>query len=171
MDITSCYQIGLISKPHGLKGEVTILLQPDVPNDLSAVETVFVHQNDHLVPYFIQTISVKGRKAYVKFDEVDSIEQAQAIAKSGLYLPKSERPALAPGDFYKDEILGFEVEDVEAGRLGYVDDIIQSGLQRLLQVIHQEKEILIPVDGPFITKIDTTKKKISVLLPPGFLEL
>jgi 16S rRNA processing protein RimM len=36
---------------------------------------------------------------------------------------------------------------------------------------YNEKEVLIPVNGPFILSINKTKKIITVLLPEGFLEI
>lgn len=171
MDISAYYRIGLISKPHGLKGEVTILLDPDLPNDFSALETVFVLVAEDLVPYFISSSSIKGNKAYVKFEGVDTLAKAEYVSKCLLYLPKTARPKTGNGEFYSDEIIGFEAEDEEEGLLGPVSEVIQSGLQRLLSVNHNGKAVLIPVDGPFIRSINRTKKKIIVRLPQGFLEL
>lgn len=171
MDISSCYRIGLISKPHGLKGEVTVLLDSHIPNDFASLDTVLVEQAGSLVPYFIQTVSVTGNKAFTKFEDVDNLEQAQEIAKCPLFLPKTARPTPAPGTFYDDEIFGFDVEDEQFGPLGKVAEIIQSGLQRLLAIDTDSKEILIPIEGPFIQNIDREQKKILVLLPEGFLEL
>ena len=171
MDISSSYKIGLISKPHGLKGEVTILLDSQLTSDFDSLDTVFILQAGNLVPYFISSASVKGTKAYVKFEEIDTVEAAGKIAKCELYLPKTTRPKAGRGEFYNDEIIGFTVDDAEAGVLGSVTEVIQNNLQRLLCVRHQEKEILIPVEGPFIKSVNKSRKKISVELPEGFLEL
>jgi 16S rRNA processing protein RimM len=37
--------------------------------------------------------------------------------------------------------------------------------------MHEGKEVLIPVNSPFITSINKSKKKISVNLPEGFLDI
>lgn len=171
MDINTCYKIGLILKPHGLKGEVTISLDQDVPTDIANVETVFLEKNNKLIPYFIEAISVRGAKAFVKFDDINTPEAAAEISKLALYLPKSARPKASKGEFYDDEIIGFEVTDENAGVLGTVKDMMQAGANRLLVVERDEKEVLIPVNSPFITNINKTKKKISVNLPEGFLDI
>lgn len=170
MDITSCYKIGLVLKPHGLKGEVTISLDADAP-DVGELESVFVEMDNRLVPYFIEAISVRDTKAYVKFEDVNTPEEAKAISKSALYLPKSTRPKAGRGEFYDDEIIGFEVNDETAGPLGKVTTIVDAGTNKLLVIHEGEKEVLIPVNGPFITSINKSKKKISVDLPEGFLDI
>lgn len=158
-------------KPHGLKGEVTISLDADIPNDMASVKTVFAKQGEQLVPYFITAFSLKGNKAFVKLEDVNTIEQAEKISKCLLFLPKSERPKSKKGEFYSDEITGFIVEDENQGKLGEVVEIIQTGPQRFLSINYGEKEILIPVNGPFITSINKTKNKITVNLPEGFLDM
>jgi 16S rRNA processing protein RimM len=171
MEIDSCFKIGWILKPHGLKGEVTVVLDEDAPEDFSPIESVFVEQNKRLVPYFIKSISTQGKKAFVKFEDIDSIDAALKISKHALYIPKSSRPKSGRGEFYNDEIIDFEVHDEEKGLLGKVREIMQAGPNRLLVVDHDNKEVLIPVNGPFIASVNKTKKKVVVNLPEGFLEL
>ena len=171
MEIDSCFKIGWILKPHGLKGEVTVMLDEDAPEDFSSIESVFVEQNKRLVPYFMKAISTQGKKAFVKFEDIDSIDAALKISKHALYIPKSNRPKSGRGEFYDDEIIDFEVYDEDKGLLGKVREIVQAGPNRLLVVDHDNKEVLIPVNGPFIASVNKTKKRVVVNLPEGFLEL
>jgi len=171
MDIKSCYKIGLVLKPHGLKGEVTISLDPDAPEDIAEFESVFLEQNNTLIPYFIEEISVRGDKAFVKFEDVSTPEGAGEISKTAIYLPKSTRPKAAKGEFYDDEIIDFEVIDENAGSIGFIQDTMQAGSNKLLVVIQGEKEVLVPVNSPFIININKTKKVVTVNLPDGFLDI
>jgi 16S rRNA processing protein RimM len=171
MKLETCYKIGYILKPHGLKGQVTISLDPDAPEDFSPVQTVFVERHEKLLPYFIENISLKGNKAFLKLEEVNSPEEAKEISKSALYLPKSERPKAGRGAFYDDEIIGFEVLDSEAGAIGNIREVVAAGPNKLLSVDYQGKEVLIPLNSPFINSINKNKKKITVTLPEGFLEI
>jgi 16S rRNA processing protein RimM len=171
MLISDCYKIGYILKPHGLKGEVTISLTPEGPDEFASLETIFVEQNNRLVPFFIESSSQNGDKVFVKFEDVDSQESADKISKSSLYLPKASRPKSGRGEFYDDEIIGFQVEDKEFGELGEVISIEVAGPNKLLAIEYKEKEVLIPVNSPFILSINKSKKKIMVDLPEGFLEI
>jgi len=171
MNIDSYYKIGLVMKPHGLKGEVTISLD-DSSIDFANLESIFIEEQDNrLVPFFISSTSVRGEKAFVKFDDIDTIEQALKISKKALYLPKSARPKSGRGEFYDDEIQGFEVADELHGVLGAVTDVIQTGANRLLAVDYNGKEVLIPINSPLIISINKSKRKISVNLPDGFLDI
>jgi len=171
MNIDTCYKIGYIMKPHGLKGEVTIALDADAPEDFSAVETIFVRIKERLLPYFIEDISLKGNKAFLKLEDVDTPEQAQDISKSAIYLPKSARPKSGRGEFYDDEVIGFEVLDTSLGLIGKISEVVQAGPNKLLSIDHQGREVLVPLNSPFIDSVNKSRKKITVTLPDGFLEI
>lgn len=171
MNTDNCYKIGFIMKPHGLKGGVTISLDPEAPEDFSAIETVFVEVRERLLPFFIEGISLKGNKAFLKLEDVNTPEAAQDISKSSLYLPRSTRPKSGRGEFYDDEVIGFEVLDTGLGPLGKITEIVQAGPNRLLSIDFQGKDILVPVNGPFIESVNKSLKKITVTLPEGFLDI
>lgn len=171
MKLDDFYSMGKITRPHGLKGAVTLALGPDAPDDLEAFGVLYIHQDGHLVPYFVETVSVKGVKAYVKFQDVNTYDVAAGLGGLDALLPKASRPPTGESEFYADEVAGFAVFEREDHDLGVVTDVMQSGLQRLLVVRHAEKEILIPIAGPFIRKVDRVRKVIFVELPEGFLEI
>jgi 16S rRNA processing protein RimM len=171
MDIEKCYKIGYILKPHGLKGGVTISIDDDGPDDFSSVKNLFVLEDHRLIPYFIESASIKGNKAFVKFEDVDSPEAAASISKHTIYLPKTERPKSRRGEFYDDEITGFAVEDQVLGSLGEIEGVMAAGPNRLLVLNHQGKEVLIPINSPFIISVNKSRKRVVVNLPEGFLDI
>jgi 16S rRNA processing protein RimM len=171
MNIESTYKIGLVLKPHGLKGEVTISLDAEALAGLDGIESVFLEKDQRLVPYFIESISVRGEKAFVKFEDIDSYEAAEGISKRTIYLPKSTRPKSGRGEFYDDEVIGFLVQDEALGELGEISEVVDAGANRLLVLHHQGKEVLIPVNSPFVSSVNKSKKRIVVNLPDGFLDI
>lgn len=158
-------------KLHGLKGGVTISLQAYSPADFPDLTSVFIEKNNQLIPHFIESVSMKGDKAFIKFEDIDTPEAASAISKASIYLPKSARPRSQRGEFYDDEVMDCEVIDKQYGILGNVTGITVAGPNRLITLLYQGKEVLIPVNSPFITSVNKSKKKISVSLPEGFLDI
>lgn len=174
MDIAACFNIGYVVKTHGLKGEVTIAINGYSVEELDSIRDshpLFIEIDKRLVPYFIQSISTSGNKAIVKLDDVHSVEDASKLVKRSLFLPKNIRPKTQRGEFYDDEIVDFTVTDEELGPLGRIIDVIQAGPNRLLVLERDGKEVLIPVNSPFIKRINKSKKLITVSLPEGFLDI
>src|SRR5690349_4976643 len=98
MDAREGYKIGYVMKTHGLKGEVTVALLAECP-DLAGVDTLYLERRQQLVPYFVQSVSFKSDKAFVKLEDVDTLENAEELKGSSIFLPKSERPKPARGEF------------------------------------------------------------------------
>lgn len=171
MNLEGYYHVGQVTKPHGLKGEVTVLLQPDLPNDVSTLSMVYIRMNDNAVPYFIQNVSLKGNKAIMRFEDVETLEDAQSISKHQLYLPLDQRPIATEGQFYNDEVVGYAVEESSVGKLGIITEVLTISAQRLLSIKYQSKDLLIPVNAPFIKEIDRSKKIMYITLPEGYLDI
>ncbi|HTE30072.1 MAG TPA: ribosome maturation factor RimM [Chryseolinea sp.] len=166
-----CFKIGYVQKTHGLKGDVTLVLGSEAPSGLSDQKTFFIGEDNQIVPYFVTSISVRGAKAFVKLEDVDNIEQAAILVRKSVYVEKTTRPKRGRGEFYDDEVIDFSVHDETVGSLGKIQHIMQAGVNRLLVIDHNGKEILIPINGPFIRSINKTKRLITVNLPDGFLDI
>jgi 16S rRNA processing protein RimM len=171
MDKGSCFKIGFILKPHGLKGSVSASWDSDAPEDVDSLTSVFLEIGGDLVPYFIESLSATGQKAFIKFEDVDTIEDAEAISKTPIYLPRQERPKSVRGEFYDDDVTGFLVIDENLGELGKITGVMNAGPNRLLELDHGGKELLIPVNSPFIRSLNKGKKTFTVSLPEGFLDI
>ena len=165
----SCFQIGFIQRTHGLTGELTCVIESELPE--AEFNAVFVEVDNRLIPYLIKSLSLQGSRSLMRLDDVETLEQAKRLVGKSLYLQKTLRPRLGRGEFYDDEITGFSVSDEVLGDLGKVREIIEAGPNKLIAVDHGEKEVLIPVNGPFIKSINKSRKTISVELPDGFLDL
>ncbi|MEJ1241165.1 ribosome maturation factor RimM [Chryseolinea sp. T2] len=164
-----CFQIGFVQRTHGLKGELTCVISADLPEaDFNAL---FIELDNRLIPYFIKQLSLKGDRALIQLEDVDSLEQAKGLVGKSLHLQKSLRPKLGRGEFYDDEIVGFIVTDQTLGTLGKIREMIDAGPNKLIAVEHNDKEVLIPVNGPFIKSINKSKKTVTVELPDGYLDM
>lgn len=170
MSPSEYFLIGKVTRPHGLKGSVTISLRSEAP-DLTSLDVVYLGQSGSFVPYFVDSVSSRGTRAYVKFQDFNTHEDAASISGLGVFLPIAARPAPGDGGFYSDEIAGFSVFTGDGVLLGTVREVADAGPARLVVVEHEGREVLIPVNGPFIQAVDTDKKTILVELPDGFLDL
>jgi 16S rRNA processing protein RimM len=172
MEKSACYKAGYIAKPHALKGELSILLEEDMTSDFDEVEALFIEEEGQLVPYFIEAYSINGLKGILKLEDIDSIEAATSISKKPFFLPKDTREEPEEGEFYDDEIIGVTVYNHEdKALLGKIIDVMKAGPNKLLVLDYQGKEVLIPVNSPFIVVHDKAQNHIEVQLPEGFLDI
>lgn len=167
-----CFYLGSIVKKHSFRGEVVIKLDTDDPELYRNMESVFVDLGGNLIPFFIEKSSLsRGTMLRVKFDGVNSEDEADAIVKSGIYLPLELLPKLKGNQFYFHEVIGFTVVDADYGKIGVVTRINDATAQPLFEIQQGDKEILIPLIDDFIKKVDRQHKEIQVKTPEGLIDL
>ena len=166
------YYLGKILKTHGNKGQVMVHLDVDDPDIYQKLESVYLDLHGERIPFFIASLELKhNRKAVVKFQDFDNLEDAESLQGLEMYLPITELPALKGNRFYYHEIVGFNVFDEVHGNIGVIDDILELPHQSLFQIRFGEKEILIPVVDEIIQKVDRRKKLLMIAAPPGLIEI
>ncbi len=167
-----CFYLGKIAKKFSFKGEVLIYLDTDEPELYENMESVFVEFNKNLVPFFIENSSIhKGDFLRVKFEDIDSEQDADELIGSHIYLPLSMLPKLEGNKFYFHEVIGFDVIDKRLGNIGKIVSINDSTSQPLFEILFNEKEILIPMIDHFIIEVNRKEKKIILNTPEGLVDL
>ena len=172
MNKDQSFQLGYVSKVHGLRGEVVIVLDVDYPEDYEDIGHVFLEQKSRLVPFFLEHFVLQpGSKALAKFEDLNSIDQVEDLVGLGVYLPLTALPELEDDQYFYHELIGFEVFDETKGLIGTVQIVYDLDTQNLLGVTHREKEVLIPIQDGIIQKVDKAAKKVFCQLPEGLLEI
>ena len=172
MSVDDCYQLGYVIKPHGLSGEVQIFLDVDNPQEYDTLESVFVLQGQQLVPFFIESLAIRGDKGIVALEEVETVEDAKALKGAKLYLPLDNLPELENDEFYYHDLIGFALANAEGAPVGEIQVVLDAGAQELLQVKHTSgEEVLIPLADELIVHIDKEAKKLSMQIPEGLLDV
>ncbi|MFD2517066.1 ribosome maturation factor RimM [Salinimicrobium flavum] len=167
-----CFYLGRIVSKFSFKGEVLIKLDTDEPETYLEMESVFVEYDNNLVPFFIERSSLqKSNLLRVKFEEVDSEEDAEDLMKCDVYLPLTMLPELDDDQFYFHEIIGFTVEDELYGTVGTLTGVNDTTTQALFEIEKNGKQVLIPMNDQFLVKVDKKNKTIHVKTPEGLIDL
>ena len=167
-----CFYLGRIVSKFSFKGEVLIKLDTDEPESYLEMESVFVEYDNNLVPFFIERSSLqKSNLLRVKFEEVDTEEDADDLMKCDIYLPLNLLPELGEDQFYFHEVIGFTVEDELYGNVGTLTGVNDTTTQALFEIEKDGKQILIPMNDQFLVKVDKKNKTIHVKTPEGLIDL
>ena len=167
-----CFYLGKIAKKFSFKGEVLIYLDTDEPEMYYEMESIFVEMNKNLVPFFIERCSAhKGDFIRVKFEDVNSDEEANEMLGREVYLPLSMLPKLEGNKFYFHEVIGFDVIDQRLGNIGKIVAINDSAAQPLFEIDKDGIEILVPMIDDFIVEVNRETKSITLNTPVGLVDL
>lgn len=167
------YKIGTIGKSHGVKGEVSLYFDDDVFDRVDA-DYLFLDIDGILVPFFFEEYRFKsGETALVKFEGIDSQDQARTITGCAVYFPRSLADSDEAGNMSLPEVVGYSIVDADTDKVvGEVEGIDNTTENVLFEIKSLEgAEILIPVNPEWIVDIDSDNRRITMSLPEGMLSL
>ncbi len=167
--------IGRTIKPHGLKGELKLAIEPRYLEDFLKNERIYIDVNGTKVPYFIEDVR-GGNDLIVQLEDVGNRDAAMAIQSREVFLRQSDlipdhhRELEVEGAHYA-HLQGYTLIDATAGELGVIRQVVEMPHQEMAVVVYRGKEVMVPLNAHFLKQVDTQAKKVSVDLPEGLLEL
>lgn len=169
---TDVFPIGHFYKTHGISGELAFSFTTDIFDRTGSPYWV-LEMDGVLVPFFIESCrSHSDSSAFVRLEGIVNDQQAKELTGKEVYYPTLFAAEEAEPDTDNLNVLiGFKVTDKTMGELGEIIDIEDSTMNVLLIVSDGTNEVLIPVAGDFITRIDAMQRVIHVDLPEDYLDL
>lgn len=169
-------KIGRLLKPHGIAGEIVMLLTADI--DPSLLECLILRIDGIFVPFFISSCRPKSSETeLIKLDGVTDEAQAALLCPNEAYALASALPAEEDSDadgFYAEDLVGFDAIDSDSGRtLGKIVGIDDTTVNYLfiIETPGRERPLLVPVADELIDALDPEARTITLQLPEGLLDL
>ena len=172
-------------KTRGRVGEVAVELHSDVPDRLTVNLKVFARAPDGTRRELnIEEVWLHQRRPVVKFRNVDSISDAEALVGCELQVPRSERAALEAGWTYISDLVGCTLFDGDR-KIGTIEDVQYGVGEAPLLIVRPPKsevkeksvsetkggaqEYEIPFAEAYLQTVDLQRKKVRMKLPEGML--
>ena len=164
-------KLGKLVKIQGKEGEMVCHFETDNPERFSNLEFIHVEINRRLIPFRVYSMEMTGNYARISLQDVNSPEAAKELIKREVYFSHADLPQLPEKELFTQEIIGYRVYDQDKNEIGQVMDILNKQEQSLLVVLHQGKELLIPLATELILEVGKEEKIIVIDLPEGLIEL
>jgi 16S rRNA processing protein RimM len=162
--------IGKVLDAHGMQGELKVKPFTDTPSYYEARAEVIVDNGKGLQPHAVRHIRNAGALWVVALEGVTERESALALKGAELLLDASELRPLQEGEYFLDDLIGCEVEDLEGTRLGRVRGVIETGANDVLEVATEAGEALVPMTEEVVRQVDLTARRIRIAPLPGLFD-
>lgn len=153
--------VGHITGVQGLKGWVRVFSDTSPRENIVEYSPWMLKLGDG-----IQTLEVEGRLqgrlVLAKLTGIESREQAAGLIGSKVYIWPEQLPELDQDEYYWSDLIGMQVESLQAESLGQVDDMIETGANDVM-VVKGDRDRLIPfVVDDIVQEVDLVKRRIIV---------
>lgn len=168
-NLSDCEEIAVITRPHGVDGEVLVSVKNIDYEDFKDFDFVFFQLQERLVPFFIEKVTIKSNSLFVKFEDISTIEKAELYCGTKIYMNfESEVDA----EDVDSEFVGYSVIDErEQQKIGVVQEVVEYSMNILLDVLRSDNtSVLIPFANELVKEINDEEKKIIMEIPEGLLD-
>ena len=160
--------VARIGRAHGLKGEVTVELHTDIPEERLVQGASFETNPATAGPLTVVKTRTQGGRWYVVFEEITTRELADAARGAELTIEGEESDE--DDAWYVHELVGLLAVRPDGTEVGKVVDLQSMPAQDLLIIKQASGErAMIPFVDEFVPEVDIEGGRVVVTPPYGLL--
>lgn len=168
-DMNPVLEIGRITKPHGVRGEVKVDPWCDSPEMFLSFKTLY--WKDGMKRTFIESARMNKDFPILKLSDIDDANTARKAVGKILMIERSQLDCPDDGYFIADTI-GNRVYDADTGEdYGVIVDLTMTGSHFVYHVRFPDGKIrFVPGGSPMIKKVDIKNKTIGIAPVEGLFD-
>ncbi|WP_026490922.1 MULTISPECIES: ribosome maturation factor RimM [unclassified Butyrivibrio] len=169
------FQVGVIVKAHGLKGEVNVFPTTDDPYRFKKLKKVIMDTGrDGKKELNIERVKIGSKFVIVKFKEYNDINEVERFRQKPLIVPREDAIPLEEGEYYLADLEGMTVIDEDGKELGTIKQVIQTGANDVYEMKRTDEEdaetVMIPGIKECVKNIDIENKVMTIHVMDGLFD-
>ena len=166
-------RVGVITKTHGIRGEVKVYPTTDSPDRFHDIPRVKLRLGKRVRELEIENARFFKDLVILKFKGIDDINEIEPYKGAELFIDREYGADLAPGEYYIADIIGIRVVTEDGVTLGECRDVMETGANDVYVIKREDtgEDLLIPAIKECILGVDIEANVMTVHLLPGLLEL
>lgn len=165
-------RVGVITSPHGIRGEVKVFPTTDDINRFKKLKEVYLDTGKERLSLHVEQAKFFKGMAILKFREFNSINEVEPFRKKDLLVSREQAVKLAPNENFIVDLIGLAVVTDEGEEFGTVKDILQTGANDVYVITGKDgKEYLFPSIKECILDVNLDKGQVLVHILDGLLDL
>ena len=114
MPLGATVEVGIVARPHGVRGEVRVALHWDGSDALGSAPEVLLRLPRRGERRLAVVQARKVPKAVLlRLEGVESRDDAELLRGARVLVPREAMPALGPGEYYLCDLVGAELRGPE----------------------------------------------------------
>lgn len=160
-EAVSWIELGVIAKPHGVRGEIRVHVFNPESTLLRELAEVFLIGEEGEEPALVEVESTRqGPKALLmRLAGVGSREDAEALRGYTLCVPREALPKLEEGEYYHADLIGLDAFD-GAEAIGKVIDVLDYPSAECLKIERPGGYIEVPMLPKWLDRVDVDAGKV-----------
>ncbi len=162
--------IGIITKAHGIKGEILVIPLTDDPLQFEKLKNISIKSvQEERKSFVIERVRIRTNKIILKLQGID--DRNSALVLTGHYIDKQldECKPLTPDEYYIFDLIGLEVRTTDNRSIGEVKEVLTLPANDVYVVMNGTREFLIPAIKDVVKNVDLENEVILIEPMDGLL--
>ena len=161
--------IGWVSRPRGLRGQVWATAYSDDPERLLSLREFRVGKDGSWRDLRLVEGRLLGNRLSLLFEGVADRTAAEALCGRTLQIRRRDLPALEEDEVFLVDLYGLEVRLPDGRAVGTVADVLELPAGPVLEIRGPGGEGLVPFQRRFVPRLELASGWLVVDVPEGLL--
>ena len=165
--------VGVIRKPHGVRGEASVESWTNSPERFGELHAVTLVSPDEssVRDVTLESARAHAGRALVKFAGIDAPEEIAELRGWTIEIDERDARKLDENEYFLHDLVGLTLVDADGRERGKVVDTEEGAGGLLLNVERDGRRFDVPFAAEICTHVDLAQKRIVVNLPEGLDEV
>jgi 16S rRNA processing protein RimM len=164
-------RVGVITSPHGVRGEVRVFPTTEDPKRFSDLDRVYLDLKSGISERTVESVRYQKNMVLIRLSGIADRTEAEHYRNCDILITRDQALPLAEGEFYIADLIGLSVVSDDGETLGTLTDVMETGANDVYIVRGgRYGEILIPAIPDCSIRTDLESGVITVHLLPGLID-
>ena len=168
------FQVGVITSPHGVIGEVNVFPTTDDPKRFKRLKDVILVQGKTEKVVEIESVKFFKQMVILKLKGYDDRDAVEKLRQCSLFVPREKAVRLQKDEYFIADLIGLSVLDADKQdeELGTLEDVMATGANDVYVIrMKNGKELLLPAIKQCVIEVRVEEGFIRVSVPEGLMDL
>ena len=183
MDKDNLIRVGVITTPHGVRGEVKVFPSTDDPKYFKKIKNVYLDTGKEIPEHELSSVKFFKNMVILSFKDITDRNAAELMRKWNILIKKEDARKPGKDEYFIFDLIGMSVVDAEGGqRVGELTDVLSTGANDVYEITYdgdftyegqkpKGDKFYAPAIKECIVSVDMEKSEIRMNLMKGLIEV
>ena len=165
------FQVGVITSPHGVKGEVKVFPTTDDAKRFKRLKEVLLDTGKENLALKIEGVKFFKQFVILKFKGLETPEEVAKYRQKSLYVTRENAVRLGRDEYFIADLMGMKVFDEDGTEIGVLREVLETGANDVYVIdLKDGRELLLPAIRECVLNVDVEAGKMQIHILDGLLD-
>ena len=164
------FQVGVITSPHGIAGEVNVFPTTDDPKRFRRLKEVILVKGETESTVEIENVKFFKQMVILKLKGYDDRDSVEKLRQCSLLVPRENAVRLQKDEYFIADLIGLKVLDADQSdaEIGTLEDVMSTGANDVYVIRKTSgEELLLPAIKQCVLEVNVMDGFVRVHLLEG----